>query len=117
MPFQENHSVGTKKGCNTVVASHVTDFKAPKAKIHSLEAMHQDAGSPGFLGTVDKSVCMRAFFSRSGSKSFIRFPKVSVIARKVKNTRLEEKRLHRLQSSSIHIVSLGLLGHNFSGCQ
>lgn len=56
MPFQEIHSVGTKSGFHTGVASHVTDFGIPKAKIHSLEAMHQDLRGPGFLGTIGNIV-------------------------------------------------------------
>lgn len=50
MPFQENHSVGYKRGFNTRVASHAPYFEEPKAKIYSLEAMHQNSESPECLG-------------------------------------------------------------------
>ena len=96
MPFKENHSVGTKSGLRNGVASHGTDFRISKAKICSLEAMHQDSRGSGFLGTISKSACMCAFFPGNGSIAFIRFAKVSVNPKKVKNT--PKKRQHRFQN-------------------
>lgn len=58
MPFQENHSVGAKRGFITRVASHAPYFEEPKANIYSLETMHRDSGSPEFLGIISKSVCV-----------------------------------------------------------
>ena len=82
------------------MASHGTDFRKLKAKIHSLEATHQDSGGSGLLGTISKRMCI--FFPGYGSIAFIKFAKVTVHLKKVKNT--PQKRQHRFQNFSVKDV-------------
>ena len=133
MPFKEKHSMRTKRGLHTGVASRGTDFRKLKAKIRSLEATHQDSGGSGLLGTISKRMC--TFFPGNGSMllllllsrfsrvrlygtpytaahqappslgfsiAFIKFTKVSVNLKKVKNT--PQKRQHWFQNFSVKDV-------------
>ena len=62
-----------------------------QGKIRSLEATHQDSGGSGRLGTISKRMCI--FFPGNGSIAFIKFTKVSVNLKKVKNTPPKEAAL------------------------